>query len=262
MMRALNTAATGMAAQQTNVDVIANNLANVNTTGFRRSRAEFQDLIYQTIRTPGGLTGERDGSHLPTGIQIGEGVRTVSTTQIHEQGAMLQNAGSWDLAIEGSGFFQIMQPNGTIAYTRSGDFKLDADSRLVTTDGYLVDPPITIPPQATSVTVSPTGAISVTLANQTTSQEVGQIQLSTFVNPSGLVESGRTMFNISDASGQPILSNPGSDGAGTIAQGFLEASNVEVVTEMVDLIAAQRAYEVNQRVITTADEMLQRVTQR
>jgi flagellar basal-body rod protein FlgG len=259
-MRALNTAATGMAAQQTNVDVIAHNLANVNTTGFRRMRAEFQDLIYQTIRTPGGSVG--DGQRLPTGIQIGEGVRTVSTTEIHEQGAMLQNGGSWDIAIEGAGFFQVTQPGGQIAYTRAGDFKLDPDGRLVTTDGYLVDPAVTIPANATSVTVSPSGMISVTLPNQTATQEVGQMQLANFVNPAGLLAIGRTSFVPTDASGQPIVGQPGQEGMGTLAQGFLEASNVEVVTEMVDLIAAQRAYEINQRVITTADEMLQRVTQR
>jgi flagellar basal-body rod protein FlgG len=262
MMRALNTAATGMAAQQTNVDVISNNLANVNTVGYRRSRAEFQDLIYQTIRTPGGTTGDGQGQRMPTGIQIGDGVRTVSTTQIHEQGAMLQNGGNWDLAIEGSGFFQIMQPGGQIAYTRAGDFKLDSEGRMVTTDGYLVEPPITIPTNSTACTISPTGMVSVTLPNQTTTQEVGQMQLANFVNPSGLLEIGKTMFTVTDASGPPVLAQPGQEGLGTIAQGFLEASNVEVVTEMIDLIAAQRAYEVNQRVITTADEMLQRVTQR
>jgi flagellar basal-body rod protein FlgG len=261
MMRALNTAATGMAAQQTNVDVIAHNLANVNTTGFRRMRAEFQDLIYQTIRTPGGIVSN-DGQRLPTGIQIGEGVRTVSTTEIQEQGSMLQNGGSWDMAIEGAGFFQITQPSGQIAYTRAGDFKLDPDGRLVTSDGYLVEPPITIPTNAMSVTVSPTGVVTCTLPNQTATQEVGQLQLANFVNPAGLLAIGRTSFTVTDASGPPILAQPGQEGMGTIAQGFLEASNVEVVTEMVDLIAAQRAYEINQRVITTADEMLQRVTQR
>jgi flagellar basal-body rod protein FlgG len=261
MMRALNTAATGMAAQQTNVDVIAHNLANVNTTGFRRMRAEFQDLIYQTIRTPGG-TASSEGQRLPTGIQIGEGVRTVSTTEIHEQGAMLQNGGNWDVAIAGAGFFQVTQPGGQIAYTRAGDFKLDQDGRLVTTDGYLVEPAVTVPTNATSVTISPSGQISVTLPNQTASQEVGQLQLANFVNPAGLLAIGRTSFVTTDASGQPILGQPGQEGLGTISQGFLEASNVEVVTEMVDLIAAQRAYEINQRVVTTADEMLQRVTQR
>jgi flagellar basal-body rod protein FlgG len=260
MMRALNTAATGMAAQQTNVDVIANNLANVNTTGFRRSRAEFEDLIYQTLRTPGGTTG--DGMKLPTGIQLGEGVRTVSTTQIHMQGSLLQSGGSLDLAIEGSGYFQITRPGGQIAYTRSGDFKTDAEGRLVTADGYMVEPAITIPTNATSITISPNGIISVTLPNQTASQEIGQLTIAGFANPAGLDPIGRTMFQVSDASGQPIQAQPGQEGLGTVAQGFLEGSNVEVVNEMIDLIASQRAYEVNQKVITTADEMLRRVTER
>jgi flagellar basal-body rod protein FlgG len=260
MMRALNTAATGMAAQQTNVDVIANNLANVNTTGFRRSRAEFEDLIYQTLRTPGASIGE--GQRMPTGIQLGEGVRTISTTQIHMQGSLLQTGGSLDVAIEGAGFFQITRPGGQIGYSRAGDFKTDAEGRLVTVDGYLVEPPITLPTNATSITISPNGIVSVTLPNQSATQEVGQVTLAGFANPSGLEAIGRTMFVATDASGQPILAQPGQEGLGTLGQGFLEGSNVEVVNEMIDLIAAQRAYEVNQKVIMAADEMLQRVTAR
>jgi flagellar basal-body rod protein FlgG len=260
MMRALNTAATGMAAQQTNVDVIANNLANVNTTGFRKSRAEFEDLIYQTYRTPGGTVG--DDQRLPTGIQLGEGVRTVSTTQIHMQGSLLQTGNSLDVAIEGSGYFQITRPGGQLAYTRSGDFKSDAEGRLMTVDGYMVEPSIVIPTNATSITISATGQVSVTLPDQTTTQEVGQLTLANFVNPSGLQPIGRSLFVPSDASGQALVANPGLEGTGTLQQGYLEASNVEVVNEMIDLIASQRAYEVNQRVITTADEMLRRVTER
>ena len=260
MIRAMHTAASGMIAQQNNVDVISNNLANVNTTGFRKSRAEFEDLIYQTYRTAGGTVG--DNQRLPTGIQIGEGVRTVSTTQTHMQGSLLQTGNKLDAAIEGSGFFQVTLPGGQIAYTRSGNFKEDAEGRLVTVDGYLVEPAISIPTNATSVTISATGSISVTLPDQTSSQEIGQLTLANFVNPSGLTPIGRTMFVPTDASGQAMVTMPGQEGVGTLQQGFLEASNVEVVNEMIDLIAAQRAYEVNQRVITTSDEMLRVVTQR
>jgi flagellar basal-body rod protein FlgG len=260
MMRALNTAASGMAAQQTSVDVIAHNLANVNTTGFRKNRAEFEDLIYQNIRTPGGTTGE--GLKLPTGIQIGEGVRVVSTTQMHMQGSLLQTGNSLDIAIEGAGFFKIQRPGGEIAYTRAGNFKLDPEGRLVTVDGYEIDPSISIPTNATSLNISPNGTISVTTPGTTATQDVGEITLANFVNPSGLLAIGRTMFSATDASGEAIEAEPGTEGVGTLAQGFLEASNVEVVNEMIDLIASQRAYEVNQRVITAADEMLRRVTER
>lgn len=260
MIRAMHTAASGMIAQQNNVDVISNNLANVNTTGFRKSRAEFEDLIYQTYRTAGGTVG--DNQRLPTGVQIGEGVRTVSTTQTHMQGSLLQTGNKLDVAIEGSGFFQVTLPGGQIAYTRSGNFKSDAEGRLVTVDGYLVEPAISIPTNATSVTIAATGSISVTLPDQTSAQEIGQLTLANFVNPSGLNPIGRTMFVPTDASGQPLVTMPGQEGVGTLQQGFLEASNVEVVNEMIDLIAAQRAYEVNQRVISTSDEMLRVVTQR
>jgi flagellar basal-body rod protein FlgG len=260
MMRALNTAATGMAAEQTKVDVIANNIANVNTTGFRRSRAEFQDLVYQTLRAPGAPSG--DGQKLPTGLQLGQGTRTVSTAQIHLQGTMQQTGGNLDVAIEGSGFFQVTRPNGQIAYTRAGNLKTDAEGRLVTVDGYTVDPAITIPPDATSITISANGVVSVTQPTQTAAQEVGQLTLTGFANPAGLQAIGRSLFVASDVSGQPIQARPGEEGLGTLSQGFLEGSNVEVVNEMIDLISSQRAYEINQRVITAADEMLQRVTQR
>jgi flagellar basal-body rod protein FlgG len=260
MMKALNTAATGMAAQQTKVDVIANNLANVNTTGFRRSRAEFQDLIYQTLRAPGGQTG--DGARLPTGLQLGQGTRTVSTSQIHMQGSLSQTGGSLDLAIEGSGFFQVTQPNGQIAYTRAGNFKTDAEGRLITVDGYPTEPAVTIPPDSTGITISPNGIVSVTRPGQSAAQEVGQLQLAGFANPAGLLAIGRSMFVPTDASGQPLSAKPGEEGLGTVSQGFLEGSNVEVVNEMIDLISSQRAYEVNQKVIQASDEMLQRVTAR
>jgi flagellar basal-body rod protein FlgG len=260
MLRALNAAATGMAAQQLNIDVIANNMANVNTTGFRKSRAEFQDLLYQTLRTPGGQSG--NGAALPSGIQVGLGVRTVATQALHVQGAMKQTENTLDIAIEGNGFLQVMRPNGDIAYTRAGNLKTDADGRLVTNDGFTVEPAITIPPDATSVSISATGLVSVVQPGSQNSVEVGQMQLANFANPSGLLEMGRSMYQATNASGQAVVMNPGEGGVGTVAQGFLEGSNVEVVNEMVDLIASQRAYEVNQRVVQAADEMLSRVSQR
>jgi flagellar basal-body rod protein FlgG len=260
MIRALNSAATGMAAQQLNIDVVANNMANVNTTGFRKSRAEFQDLVYQTLRQPGGQSG--NGAALPSGIQVGLGVRTVATQALHIQGAMKQTGNSLDLAIEGNGFFQVMRPSGEIAFTRAGNLKTDADGRLVTNDGFAVEPAITVPPDATSVSISTTGVISVTQPGQQNATEIGQLQLANFANPGGLLELGRSMYQQTAASGQPVVLNPGEGGVGTLAQGFLEGSNVEVVNEMIELISSQRAYEVNQRVIQAADEMLSRVTQR
>ncbi len=260
MFKALNTAATGMSAQQTRIDVTANNMANVNTTGFRKARTEFQDLLYQNVRTPGGQTA--DGSTLPTGVQIGQGTRTVSTTHMHSQGSLQQTEGPLDVAIEGAGYFQVQRPNGTLAYTRSGNLKTDAQGQLVTADGLAIDPNITIPPDAVSVTISADGLISATTAGQTAAQEVGQLQLANFANPAGLEAIGRSLYVPTNASGEPIVATPGQEGLGTVAQGFLEGSNVQVVTEMIDLITSQRAYEVNQKVIESADEMLQRVTNR
>ena len=260
MLRALNAAATGMAAQQLNIDVVANNMANVNTAGFRKSRAEFQDLLYQTLRTPGGQSG--NGASLPTGIQVGLGVRTVATQALHIQGAMKQTGNSLDLAIEGNGFFQIMRPSGEIAYTRAGNLKTDADGRMVTNDGFALEPAITIPPDATTISVSATGLVSVIQPGSPNAVEVGQLQLANFANPGGLLEMGRSMYQATNASGMPIVMNPGEGGVGTVAQGFIEGSNVEVVNEMIELISSQRAYEVNQRVIQAADEMLSKVTQR
>jgi len=260
MLRALNAAATGMAAQQLNIDVVANNMANVNTTGFRKSRAEFQDLLYQTIRAPGGQSG--NGAALPSGIQVGLGVRTVATQALHIQGAIKQTGNSLDFSIEGNGFFQITRPNGDIAYTRAGNFKTDADGRLVTNDGFAVEPAITIPPDSTSINVSATGLVSVVQPGSQNAIEVGQMQLANFANPGGLLEMGRSMYQATSASGQAIVMTPGEGGVGTLAQGFLEGSNVEVVNEMIELISSQRAYEVNQRVIQAADEMLSRVSQR
>ncbi len=260
MLRALNSAATGMAAQQLNIDVVANNMANANTTGFRKSRAEFQDLLYQTVRAPGGQTG--GGGTQPTGIQIGQGTRTVATVAMHTQGVMRQTGNSLDVAIEGHGFLQVTLPNGDISYTRAGNLKTDADGRLVTVDGFAVEPAITVPTDATSVTISASGVVSVTQPGQNNSSEIGQLQLANFANPTGLLATGRSLYSATSASGQAVLSNPGEQGVGTLAQGFLEGSNVEVVTEMIELIASQRAYEINQRVVQAADEMLRKSTER
>ncbi|MCG8557267.1 MAG: flagellar basal-body rod protein FlgG [Proteobacteria bacterium] len=260
MMRALNTAATGMAAQQRKIDVVANNMANVNTAGFKKSRAEFQDLIYQTIRAPGGTTGQ--GNNLPTGVQVGQGTRNTSTHFIFTQGAFQQTDNPLDLAIEGAGFFQVTQPNGQFAYTRAGNFKTDAQGQLVTVDGYPMEPNITIPIDATGISISADGTISVTQPGQNTATEVGQLQLATFANPAGLQAIGRNLMLPSNGSGQPIIASPGQQGLGTVAQGFLEGSNVQIVNEMIDLITGQRAYEINQRVISAADEMLRKATQR
>lgn len=260
MLKSLNTAATGMIAQQTNIDVTANNMANVNTTGFRRSRAEFQDLIYQTIRTPGGQTA--DGATLPTGIQVGQGTRTVSSSAIHSQGTLRQTEGPLDLAIEGDGFFQVQRPNGELAYTRAGNFHRDADGRVVTVDGLALEPAITVPQDVTSITVTQDGTVSVTTGDDLAAQEIGQLQLANFANPQGLAAMGRSLYVPTNASGEPMVGSPGEDGMGTLAQGMLEGSNVEVVNEMIDLIASQRAYEINQRVIDSADDMLRRLAQR
>ena len=260
MLRSLNTAATGMVAQQTRIDVISNNLANVNTTGFRRERAEFQDLIYQNLRTPGGQNA--DGSVQPTGIQLGQGTRLVSTMHIHAQGSMQQTESPLDIAIEGDGFFQIRRPNGDIAYTRAGNLKTDPEGRVVTLDGFGLEPDLILPQDTTAVTIAPDGLVSVVTSGQPNAQEIGQVQLASFQNPAGLQAIGRNFYLPTSGSGEAIVANPGQDGLGTLAQGFLEGSNVQVVTEMIDLITSQRAYDVNQKVIEASDEILQRTTQR
>jgi len=247
-----------MIAQQTHIDTIAHNMANVGTTGFRRSRAEFQDLVYQQVRTPGGRTA--DGGTLPTGVQIGQGVRTVSTEIVQTQGSLQQTGNPLDLAIEGDGFFQVTRSGGEVGYTRAGNFKLDQDGRLVTVDGLAVEPAISVPADATSVTISADGTISVTQPGSGETTELGQLQIARFPNPGGLEALGRGMFRPTTASGQPLVAQPGQEGSGTIAQGSLEGSNVEVVNEMIDLISSQRAYELNQRVIRASDEMLRKST--
>ena len=258
MIRALSNAASGMKAQEMNIDILSNNLANVNTTGFKRSRAEFADLFYEARQSPGAPSP--DGAALPGGIEIGQGVRPVATYKDFTTGELRETGNSLDISIEGRGFFQVIQPDGETAYTRSGTFKTNAEGQLVNADGYPVSPEISIPEDATSITISETGIITVTLASDSTQVEVGQLQLATFPNAAGLSAVGRNLFVETPASGQAILSNPAEEGSGSVLQGFLESSNVAVVSEMIDLISAQRAYEINSKVITAADEMLQGVS--
>ncbi len=255
MIRALWTATTGMQSQQMNIDIIANNLANVNTSGFKRSRGDFQDLLYQTLRLAG--TASSAATEVPTGIQIGHGSRIAAVQKIFQQGDFMQTLNELDLTIEGKGFFQILQPDGEIGYTRSGAFKLDSDGRIVNSDGYPMEPEITVPDDTVNITIGPDGTVSVLQSGETAATEVGNIELARFPNPAGLKSIGRNLFVETDASGDPTTGVPGDDGFGTIAQGFLEMSNVNVVEEMVNMITAQRAYEINSKVIQTSDNMLQ-----
>jgi flagellar basal-body rod protein FlgG len=254
MIRSLYTAATGMAAQQMNMDITANNLANVNTTGFKKSRADFQDLLYQTLRTAG--SSQAQGTKVPTGIQIGLGTKLAAVQKVFTQGDFQNTGNKLDLVIEGDGFFQVMTPSGTAAYTRDGALKMDATGRLVTSDGYPIQPEITVPTDTTELSIGEDGTVSVKTAGSTVATELGQIQLTRFPNPAGLKSLGKNMFDSSDASGDPVTGTAGADGLGTIAQGFVEMSNVKVVEEMVNMIVAQRAYEVNSKAIQAADEML------
>ncbi|MBK6916432.1 MAG: flagellar basal-body rod protein FlgG [Deltaproteobacteria bacterium] len=255
MIRALHTAATGMDAQQQRIDVISNNLANVNTTGFKKQRADFQDLLYQQVRAPG--TTAAQGTFVPSGLQVGTGVRTAATHRSFSTGDLQQTGNQLDLAIEGNGFFQVTLPGGEVAFTRAGNFELDQQGQLVTTDGYPVDPAIAIPQGATAVTIGADGTVSATIAGETAASEVGQIQLVNFVNPGGLQAIGRNFYKATTASGDPQSGPPGQQGLGSLAQGFLEMSNVKVVEEMINLISSQRAYEINSKVIQASDEMLQ-----
>lgn len=257
-MRSLWSGATGMEGQQFNVDVISNNLANVNTTAFKQSRADFADLLYQQLVVPG--TPASTSMIIPTGTEVGLGTRVTATQKIYNQGPLRQTENPFDMAIEGDGFFQILLPDGRTVYTRDGAFKLDGDKRIVTSDGYYLQPEITIPEDATSVAVSEDGRISVLLAGQTETQEIGQIQLAKFVNPAGLLSLGNNMQQETVASGPPIAGNPTENGLGRLRHGFLELSNVKIVNAMVDLISAQRAYEVNSKSIQTSDNMLSTAT--
>jgi flagellar basal-body rod protein FlgG len=255
MLRSLWTAASGMIAQQFNIDTIANNLANVNTVGFKRSRVDFQDLLYQTVRYAGSPVTA--GAQIPTGIQVGHGVRPVSTERIFSTGTFKQTDNPLDLLIEGEGFFQVLLPDGTTAYTRDGAFKVDGQGRLVTSDGFTLQPEITIPPDAVSVNVGTDGTVTVLVSGSNQPQTLGQVQLARFINPAGLRSLGRNLFAATAASGEAMVGTPGLDGLGNIAQGYLEMSNVQVVEELVNMILAQRAYESNSRAIQAADEMLQ-----
>jgi len=254
MIRALYTAATGMQAQQLNIDVIANNLANVNTTGFKKSRADFQDLLYQTLRAPGAPTTNNTQS--PTGIQVGLGVRPAAVQRVDTQGDYTQTGNALDLAIEGGGFFQLTLPDGTTAYTRAGAFKLDNQSRVVNSDGIPLEPAISIAQGAQDITVGQDGVVSALLPGQSSPTQVGQIQTANFTNPGGLRALGKNLLQETETSGPAQVGTPGQDNRGTITQGFLENSNVSVVEELVGLITGQRAYEVTSKAIQTADEML------
>lgn len=255
MIRSLWTAATGMQAQALNIDVISNNLANVNTTGFKKSRADFQDLLYETL-SPAGVASSAV-TQVPTGMQVGLGTRPVAIQKIFMQGDYQYTKNELDMAIEGDGFFQILQPNGEIAYTRAGAFKLGGDGEIVTSDGFLMEPEISIPLDSTAISIGTDGTVSVLQAGETTSSEIGTIELVRFVNPAGLNSIGRNLYLSTSASGDPVTGTAGEDGFGTIAQGYLELSNVSVVDEMVNMITAQRAYEINSKSIQASDEMLQ-----
>ncbi len=255
MIRSLWTAATGMQAQTVTIDIISNNLANVNTAGFKRSRADFQDLLYESMKPPGVTS--TSGAEVPTGIEIGHGTRLVSTQKLFTQGDFKQTENQLDMAIEGDGFFQVILPNGDIAYSRAGNFKIDSEGRIVTPDGFLMEPEISIPTDSMAISISTDGTVSVIQAGQTEPVQVGNIELARFTNPAGLKSIGRNMFLPTEASGDAVTGTPGEDEYGTIAQGFLEMSNVSVVDEMVKMITAQRAYEINSKAIQTSDEMLQ-----
>lgn len=258
-MRSLDIAATGMQAQQTNVDVISNNIANMSTTGFKRRRAEFQDLIYQDLRRVGSNSSDNN-TVLPSGAQVGLGVKTAAVYRINEQGNLQQTSNSLDVAIQGNGYFQITLPSGDTAYTRDGTFGLAADGTIVTSSGYAVAPGIVVPPNALSVTINGSGQVQATIAGQTTPSTLGQIQLASFANEAGLDAQGDNLFLQTAASGNPVTGAPASPGFGSVMQGFVESSNVNVVSEMTSLITAQRAYEMNSKVITASNEMLQTLT--
>ncbi len=254
-MKALHIAASGMMAQEMNVELISNNIANMRTTGFKRQRADFQDLLYQDMRRVGSQTSE-SGNVLPTGVQIGSGVRTAATPRIHSQGTLSATEKETDVAVRGEGFFRVLLPDGRTSYTRDGSFELDAKGTIVTADGWQVDPAITVPANASGLTINAQGVVQVTVGNASSPTTIGQIQLARFINKSGLEAIGNNLFLETASSGAPQVANPGDEGYGSLLQGQLEAGNVNSVSEISDLIAAQRAYEMNSRVIRAADEMM------
>ncbi|MEQ1803378.1 MAG: flagellar basal-body rod protein FlgG [Gammaproteobacteria bacterium] len=254
-MEALWVAKTGLDAQQTRMSVVSNNLANVNTTGFKRGRAVFEDLLYQNVTQAGGATSQNTES--PTGLSIGTGVRVVATEKTFTQGSALQTGNSLDVLIQGRGFFQVLEPDGSLAYSRDGSFKVDSEGRLVTASGYEIQPSLTIPSDAQSITIGLDGTVQATLQGQTSPTSLGTLQLADFINPAGLQPKGQNLFLETAASGSPQVANPGLEGIGTLVQGSLEGSNVNVVEELVSMIETQRAYEMNSKAISTSDQMLQ-----
>lgn len=259
MIRSLWIAKTGLDAQQTHMDVITNNLANVSTNGFKRSRAVFEDLLYQTLRQPGAASSQQ--TTVPSGLMLGVGVRPVSTEHIFTQGALQRTENPLDMAINGQGFFQVSMPDGTLAYSRDGAFQRDSTGQVVTSSGYPISPAITIPANATAIAISRDGIVSATLPGTTTPTQVGTVQLAAFVNPGGLQSVGENLFVETASSGTPTPNTPGTNGTGLINQGFLEASNVNVAEELVTMIQTQRAYEMNSKAVTTSDQMLARLAQ-
>ncbi len=259
MIRSLWIAKTGLDAQQTQMDTIANNLANVSTNGFKRSRAVFEDLLYQTIRQPGAQSSQQ--TQIPSGLQIGTGVRPVAAERIHTQGNLQQTGNQLDVAIQGSGFFQVLMPDGTTGYTRDGSFQRDSQGQMVTASGFAVQPAITLPANAISVTIGRDGVVSVTQPGVAAPVQVGSMQVTTFINPAGLMSQGENLYQETASSGTPSVNVPGTNGSGLLSQNYVETSNVNVVEEMVNMIQTQRAYEINSKAITTSDQMLQKLTQ-
>lgn len=259
MIRSLWISKTGMDAQQSQLDVISNNLANVNTTGFKRSRAVFEDLLYQNVREPGAQSSQQ--TTLPSGMQIGTGARIVATERLHTQGNLQQTGNSTDVAITGNGFFQVQMPDGTLAYTRDGSFQVNAQGQLVTSSGYPVQPAVTIPQNATSLTIGKDGVVTVTTPGAVNNTQVGTFQLANFINPAGLRSMGENLYAETEASGTANLANPGSNGVGALSQNYVETSNVNVVEEMVNMIQTQRAYEINSKSVQTSDQMLEKLSQ-